>query len=36
VRVQRDNEEIVKLEREVGIFIAELAAKVNTLKEMKL
>ena len=36
VRVQRDNEEIVKLEREVGIFLAELAAKVNTLKEMKL
>lgn len=36
VRVQRDNEYILNLEREVGIFIAELAAKVNTLKEMKL
>ena len=36
VRVQRDNEYITNLEREVGIFIAELAAKVNTLKEMKL
>lgn len=36
VRVQRDDEYILKLEREVATFLGELESKVNTLKEMKL
>lgn len=36
VRVQRDDAYIKTLETEVDLFLSELKAKVNTLKEMKL